>query len=147
MALCSLLSCKGLKSQIFLLPRKNRRVCFFWHADAHFSSHVYFCCHAYFRCHAWFCHHAYFNCHPYFNFPLWSRFIENKDWNTGPLARPFVRSLAPLTRLLAPHCSLCLRAPLCSLVCLLAHFAYSIACRTVNDWLAIYPVFFFYFGP
>ena len=34
---------------------------------------------------------------------------------TGPLARPFACSLAPLTRLLAPHYLLRLRAPLRSL--------------------------------
>ena len=43
------------------------------------------------------------------------------DVSAGPLARPLTRSLAPLTRLLAPHCSLCSRAPLRSLFRSLAH--------------------------
>ena len=34
-----------------------------------------------------------------------------------------------------------------SLVRLLAHFAHSRACGTVNDWMAIYSVFFFLFWP
>ena len=29
---------------------------------------------------------------------LWARTTKNTDWSTGPLARPFARSLAPLTR-------------------------------------------------
>ena len=68
-----------------------------------------------------------------FPLPLWSRTAKNTDWSTGPLARPFAQSLAPLTRSLAPDCSLCLRPPLRSLVRLLAHFAQSLACGTVND--------------
>ena len=44
--------------------------------------------------------------------------------------------------LLASHCSIRLCAPLRSLVCLLAHFAHSLARRTVNDWMAILSVFF-----
>ena len=32
----------------------------------------------------------------------WSRSTKNQDVSTGPLARPFARSLAPLTRSLAP---------------------------------------------
>ena len=35
---------------------------------------------------------------------LWSGTNKNRDVSTGPLARPFARSLAPLTRSLA--CSL-----------------------------------------
>ena len=42
--------------------------------------------------------------------------------STGPLARPFARSLAPLTRLLAPDCSPRSPPPLRSLVRSLAHF-------------------------
>ena len=42
---------------------------------------------------------------------LWSGAYKNRDVSTGPLARP----LAPLTRLLAHDCSLCLRPPLRSL--------------------------------
>ena len=52
--------------------------------------------------------------------------------NTGPLARPFARSLAPLTRELAPDCSLRSRPPLRSLVHSLAHFAHSLARGKVN---------------
>ena len=37
---------------------------------------------------------------------LWARTTKNTDWSTGPLARPFAHSLAPLTRLLALHFSL-----------------------------------------
>ena len=47
------------------------------------------------------------------------------------LGHSLVCSLAPLTRLLAPHFSLRSRTPLRSLVCLLAH---SITRRTVIDW-------------
>ena len=46
---------------------------------------------------------------------------ENPDVSTGPLARPFARSLAPLTHSLAPYCSLRSRAPLRSFVRSLAH--------------------------
>ena len=67
------------------------------------------------------------------NTALWARITKNTDWSTGPLARPFTCSLAPLTRLLAPHYSLRSRAPLCSLARLhhslahFAHFAHSLA--------------------
>ena len=37
---------------------------------------------------------------------LWSITAKNTDCITGPLARPFARSVAPLTRSLAPDCSL-----------------------------------------
>ena len=47
--------------------------------------------------------------------------------STGPLARPFACSLAPLTHLLALDCLHCSRSPLRSLVRLLAHFAHSLA--------------------
>ena len=43
---------------------------------------------------------------------LWSRITKNTDWSTGPLARPFACSLAPLTHLLALHCLLCSHVPL-----------------------------------
>ena len=62
--------------------------------------------------------------------------------STGPLACPFARLLAPLTRSLAPDCSLRLCPLLHSLVCSLTHFAHSLACGTVNDLMAIYTVFF-----
>ena len=74
---------------------------------------------------------------------LWSGSNKNRDVSTGPLARPFARSLAPLTCSLAPHYSLCSRAPLRSLVRTLAHFAHSRARGTVNDYMANYSVFFF----
>ena len=74
---------------------------------------------------------------------FFSIFIEkNTDVSTGPLARPFARLLAPLTRSLAPDCSLRSRPPLHSLVRSLAHFAHSLARGTVNDWMAILSVFF-----
>ena len=52
---------------------------------------------------------------------LWLITAKNTDCSTGPLARPFARSLAPLTRSLAPDCSLRSRPPLRSLVRSLAH--------------------------
>ena len=61
----------------------------------------------------------------------WARKAKNRDVSTGPLACPFARSLAPLTRLLAPHCSLRSRAPLRSLVRSLAH---SLAPELVGQW-------------
>ena len=76
---------------------------------------------------------------------LWSITAKNTDCSTGPLARPFARSLAPLTCSLAPPCSLCLHALLRSLVCSLAHFAHSLARGTVNDWMTILSVFFYTF--
>ena len=57
---------------------------------------------------------------------------KNREVSTGLLARPFARSLAPLTRSLTRDCSLRLRPPLCSLVRSLAHFAHSLACGKVN---------------
>ena len=50
----------------------------------------------------------------------WGRTAKNWDVNTGPLAFPFARSLAPLTRLFASGCSLRSRPPLRSLVRALA---------------------------
>ena len=73
---------------------------------------------------------------------LWSITAKNTDCSTGPLACPFARSLAPLTRSLAPDCSLCSRPPLRSLVHSLAHFTHSLDRGTVNDWMAISSVFF-----
>ena len=73
---------------------------------------------------------------------LWSGTNKNRDVSTGPLARPFARSLAPLTHSLAPDCSLHSRPPLRSLVRSLAHFAHSLARGTVSDWMAILSVFF-----
>ena len=57
---------------------------------------------------------------------LWSGTNKNRDVSTGPLARPFARSLALLIPSLAPDCSLRSRPPLRSLVRSLAHFAYSL---------------------
>ena len=57
---------------------------------------------------------------------------KNPNVSIGPLARPFARSLAPLTHSLVPHYSLRSRA----------RFAHSFARGKVNDWMAIYSVFF-----
>ena len=46
---------------------------------------------------------------------LWFKTAMNRDVSTGPLARPFARSLATLTRSLAPHYQLRSRALLRSL--------------------------------
>ena len=46
---------------------------------------------------------------------LWAWINKNWDVSIGSLARPFARSLAPLTRSLAPDCSLRSRPPLHSL--------------------------------
>ena len=54
---------------------------------------------------------------------LWARSTKNQDVSTGRLAR----SLAPLTRLLAPHCSLSSGTQLRSLVPSLAHLPNSLA--------------------
>ena len=77
--------------------------------------------------------------------PLWARIKGNTNWSTGslarPFARPFERSLALLTRLLAPHYSLCLCAPLRS-------FARSLSSSWEKEWLNGYLFcFFFYSGP
>ena len=58
---------------------------------------------------------------------LWARIIKNSDCSIGLSVRPFARSLAPLTCLLAPHYSLCPCAPLHSLAFSLTHFAHSLA--------------------
>ena len=63
---------------------------------------------------------------------MWSGTNKNRDVSIGPLARPFARSLAPLTRMLALDCSLRSRPPLRSLVHSLAHFAHSLARGKVN---------------
>ena len=63
---------------------------------------------------------------------LWSGTNKNRDVSTGPLARLFARSVALLTRSLAPGCSLRSLPPLRSLVCSLVHFAHSLARGTVN---------------
>ena len=59
-------------------------------------------------------------------------------WATRSSAPSFART----TRLLALHSSLRSQALLHSLICSIAHFAHSLACGTVNDWIAIYSVFF-----
>ena len=64
-------------------------------------------------------------------YALWARSTKNPDQRTGPLACPFARSLAPLSRSLAPHYLLRSRAPLRSLSRSLARFAQSLA-GTVN---------------
>ena len=72
---------------------------------------------------------------------LWSGTNKNREISTGPLARPFAHLLAPLTRSLAPDCSLRSRPPLCSLVRSLAHFAHSLARWTVIYYMANLSVF------
>ena len=76
------------------------------------------------------------------NVAQWARITKNPDKSTGLLARLFARSLTPLTRSLAPDCSLCLCPLLRSLVCSLTYFAHSLAGWTVNDKMAIFSVFF-----
>ena len=73
---------------------------------------------------------------------LWARSTKNPDVSAGPLARPFARSLAPLTRSLAPHYSLRSRAPLRSLARSLPHFAHSLARGKVIDEMAIFSGFY-----
>ena len=65
---------------------------------------------------------------------LWSGTNKNQDISTGPFARPFARSLAPLTHSLAPDCSLCSCPPLRSLLRSLAHSAHSLARGKLNYW-------------
>ena len=79
-------------------------------------------------------------CRPRVAFTLWSKIEKNTI--TGPLARPFARSLAPITCLLAQDCLLCSRPPLRSHVCLLPHSAHSLARGLMNDWMVILFVFF-----
>ena len=67
---------------------------------------------------------------------LWSVTNKNRDVSTGPLARQLARSLAPLTHLLARHCSLRSRAPLRSLIRFLTHFTHSLTRGTMNDLMS-----------
>ena len=72
--------------------------------------------------------------------PLWSRVTKN------PLARPFNCWLALLTRSLALHCSLCLRAHSfarshCSAHLFSRSLTYSRARGKVNDSMAILAIF------
>ena len=71
---------------------------------------------------------------------------EQPKIQTDALGHLLDHSLAPLTRSLAPHYSLPLRAPLHSLVRSLALFAHSLARGKVNDKMGIYSVFFFLFS-
>ena len=80
-------------------------------------------------------HHDKTRCHLQPNMyttALWSITAKNTKCSTGPLARLFARSVAPLTRSLAPDCSLRLHPPLRSFVRSLAHFAHSLARGKVN---------------
>ena len=72
----------------------------------------------------------------------WFRSAKNRVVNTGPLACPFARSLAPLTHSLAPPCLLCSRAPLCSFVCSLAHFTHSQAVEKVRILMSHNRIFY-----
>ena len=64
-------------------------------------------------------------------FTQWFRTSWNRDSSIGPLAHPLAHSLAPLTRLLAPHCSLCSSAPHHSFVRSRAH---SLAPELMGQW-------------
>ena len=64
-----------------------------------------------------------------------SRTAKNKDCSTGPLAHPFARSLAPLTRSHAPDCSLRSRPPLRSLIHSLVHYI------TLTPSSVFFPIF------
>ena len=69
---------------------------------------------------------------------LWVGSPKTSGVSIRPLACLFACSLAHLH---APHYSLCSRAPLRSVIRLLAHFAHSLAGGTVHDWMAIFAVF------
>ena len=60
----------------------------------------------------------------------WIKTAKNWDGSTGPIARSFARSLAPITYSLAPHCSLCSRAPLRSFV---RSFVHSLTPKLVGN--------------
>ena len=77
---------------------------------------------------------------------LWARITKKTDWSTGPLARPFIRSLAPLTCSLAPHNLLCLCA------CCAHSLARSLTSLTpelLGKWMIrwLFILVFFYSGP
>ena len=75
---------------------------------------------------------------------LWARTTKNTDWGTGPLPRPFARSRPPLRSLVrALRCA----HSFARLPTSLTPFAHSLAHETVNDWMAIFSVFFFSFWP
>ena len=64
----------------------------------------------------------------------WGRTAKNTDVSTGPLARRFTHSLAPLTHPLAPDCWLRSRTLLRSLVRSFTHLAHSLARGRMNYW-------------
>ena len=74
---------------------------------------------------------------------LWSGTNKNQDISTGPFARPFARSLAPLTHSLAPDCSLCSCPPLRSLTRSLARSLRSHPRSLESELLDGYFVCFF----
>ena len=61
----------------------------------------------------------------------------NKDENTRPLARPLAYLLASLTQLLAPHCLLCLCAPLRSFLARSLTLARENVCRAAGSILFV----------
>ena len=69
---------------------------------------------------------------------------KNTDCSTGPLARPFARSLAPLPRSLAPDCLLRSRPPLRSLARSLRSLPRSWDSELLDGYLICV---FFYSGP
>ena len=64
----------------------------------------------------------------YFLILIWLRKLDvmlmqsNRDVSTAPFTCPLARSLAPLSRLLPPHCSLRSRAPVCPICQTLTYF-------------------------
>ena len=84
--------------------------------------------------------------------PRWFRSAWNRGVSTGPFARPLARSLAPLTHLLAPHCSLCSRAPLRSFARSLTYSLAHLLARSRAHGKVVYifelnASFSFSFGP
>ena len=83
----------------------------------------------------------------------WARSTKNPDVSTGPFARPFSCSLAPLTGSLAPPCLLCSRAPLRSAALRCAHWLARsltlLAPSLVGQWLIrwLFILCFFLFWP
>ena len=65
----------------------------------------------------WMAHYLCIDSWLFWTTAQWFRSAMNWVVSTGPLTRQFAHSLPPLTYLLAPHCSFCLRTLLCSFIC------------------------------